>query len=63
MNPVVELMLYFVFFAISLYGLNSINFSKILYPTKIKQAQVLVILLAMALAYLSMQFLLNLRLS
>ena len=63
MNPVVELMLYFVFFAISLYGLNSVNFSKILYPTKIKQAQVLVILLAMALAYLSMQFLLNLRLS
>ncbi len=63
MNPVVELMLYFGFFAISLYGLNSINFSKLLYPTKIKQAQVLVILLAMALAYLSMQFLLNLRLS
>jgi uncharacterized integral membrane protein (TIGR02327 family) len=63
MNPVVELMLYFVFFAISLYGLNSVNFSKLLYPTKIKQAQVLVILLAMALAYLSMQFLLNLRLS
>jgi uncharacterized integral membrane protein (TIGR02327 family) len=63
MNPLVELILYFVFFAISLYGLNGVNFSKLLYPSKVKQAQVLVILLAMALAYLSMQFLLNLRLT
>lgn len=63
MNPVLELILYFIFFAISLYALNSVNFNKLLVPAKAKQAQVLIILLAMALAYLSLQFLLNLRLT
>ena len=63
MNPYIRLGLYFVNFAISMYGLSSINFNKVLFPNKPMQAQVLLILCAMALAYLATQFLLGLDLS
>lgn len=61
MNPTVELAIYFVMFALSLYGLNALNFSKFVYPSKRSQTQVLLILLAMALAYCSVQFLFGIR--
>jgi uncharacterized integral membrane protein (TIGR02327 family) len=50
-------------FAVSLYSLNAINFAKIIHPKRVVQTQVLVILLAMALAYLVTQFLMGLNLS
>lgn len=61
MSSLVTISLYFVMFAVSLYGLNAVNFSSFIYPAKVKQAQVLLILLAMGLAYLATQFLLGLR--
>lgn len=60
MNQVIQIALYFVFFALSLYGLNAIEFRKLFYTEKTIQAQVLVLLIAMSLAYLSVQFLLGL---
>ncbi len=63
MNPYIRLALYFVNFAVSMYGLSAINFNKLVYPSKSMQAQVLLILCAMALSYLATQFLLSLDLS
>jgi uncharacterized integral membrane protein (TIGR02327 family) len=63
MIPIVRVIVYFITFAVSLYSLNAINFAKIIYPKRVVQTQVLVILLAMALAYLVTQFLLGLNLS
>ena len=63
MIPIVRVIIYFVTFTVSLYCLNAINFAKIIHPNKVVQTQVLVILLAMALAYLVTQFLLGLNLS
>ena len=61
MNSLVSIALYFVMFGVSLYGLSAVNFSALMHPAKTKQAQVLIILLAMGLAYLATQFLLGLR--
>ncbi len=63
MIPFVRVIVYFITFAVSLYSLNAINFAKIIHPKRVVQTQVLVILLAMALAYLVTQFLLGLNLS
>ena len=63
MNPYIRLALYFVNFAISMYGLSAINFNKFVYPSKTMQAQVLLMLSAMALSYLATQFLLGIDLS
>lgn len=63
MNLYIRLALYFVNFAISMYGLSAINFNKFVYPNKSMQAQVLLILCAMALSYLATQFLLGFDLS
>ena len=63
MIPLVRVIIYFITFAVSLYSLNAINFSKLIYPNRVVQTQVLVILLAMALAYLVTQFLMGLNLS
>ncbi len=63
MIPIVRVIVYFVTFALSLYSLNAINFAKLIHPGRIVQTQVLVILLAMALAYLVTQFLWGLNLS
>ncbi len=63
MPPYIRVIIYFLTFSVSFYGLNAINFEKIIYPKRVIQAQVLVILLAMALAYLITQFLLGLSLS
>lgn len=63
MAPYIRVIIYFLTFGASLYSLNAINFSKIIYPKRVVQAQVLIILLAMALAYLVTQFLIGLSLS
>lgn len=63
MNPYIRLALYFVNFAISMYGLSAINFNKFVYPSKTMQAQVLLMLSAMALSYLATQFLLSIDLT
>lgn len=63
MIPYIRVIIYFITFAVSFYGLNAIDFAKIIYPKRVVQAQVLVILLAMALAYLITQFLMGLSLS
>lgn len=60
MNQIVQIILYFSFFALSLYGLSAINFKKILFPAKKAQSQILILIIAMSIAYLSMQFLLSL---
>lgn len=62
MNPIVTVLLYFVAFGISLYALSSLNMTKLVQPVKVMQTQTLMILMAMALAYLTVQFLLGLRL-
>jgi len=61
MNPNLEIVIYFAAFALSLYGLNALNLSKMVHSSKTMQTQVLVILMAMALAYLSVQFLFGIR--
>ena len=63
MNPYIQLALYFINFAISMFGLSAINFNKFIYPSKTMQAQVLLILCSMALSFLATQFLLGLDLS
>jgi uncharacterized integral membrane protein (TIGR02327 family) len=63
MDPYIQLALYFINFAISMYALSAINFSKLIYPDKTMQTQVLLILCSMALSYLATQFLLGLDLS
>lgn len=61
MPKLLELILYFVNFAIAFYGLSSIQFTKFLNPRKVIQAHVLLLVLAVALSYLLTQFLLALR--
>lgn len=61
MNSIVTIALYFVMFGVSLYGLSAVNFNSFIHSAKAKQSQVLIILLAMGLAYISTQFLLGLR--
>ncbi|MEI7668069.1 MAG: DUF1146 family protein [Erysipelotrichaceae bacterium] len=63
MSPIVLFIILLAFFAISLYALSSINFSKFLHPNRVIPAQILMLLLAMALSYLVVQFLLALRLN
>lgn len=62
MTEFIPIVLYFTSFAVSLYALMAIDFRKFIYPARTMQAQALILLLAMALAYLVTQFLLGLRL-
>lgn len=63
MNPFVLIILYFTFFALSLYGLSAFDFKKILHSQKTTQAQIFILLLAMCIAYISVQFLLGITFS
>ncbi len=63
MNQIVLITLYFVFFALSLYGLSAFDFKKVFHSAKTTQSQILVLLLAMCIAYLSVQFLLGITFS
>ena len=53
-----QLITYFICFAISLYGLSAIDYSRFLKKGKVFEAQVLYIILAMILAYLLGKFIL-----
>ena len=57
MHYLVEVVLYFVGFAAAMYGLGSLDFKKIVRNYRSAQAQVLLIITAMALSYLMVQFL------
>ena len=63
MSPIIEIILYFITFAVSLYALSAIDFAKFIFPGRVVQTQILILLLAMALAYLVVQFLLGLSFS
>lgn len=63
MSPFVSILIHFAAFAVSLYALSALNFTKLIHPAKTMQAQTLMILAAMALATLVVQFLFGLRLS
>ena len=49
-------MIYFISFAISLYGLSAFDFNRFLKPNRPRQAQILYLLLAMIMAYLFGEF-------
>lgn len=61
MNPIVRISLYFVCFAIAMIGLSSIDFNCLLKKNRVWQAQVLYIILSMAIGYLMAQFLMDIR--
>lgn len=63
MSPIIEIILYFITFAVSLYALSAIDFAKFIFAGRVVQTQILILLLAMALAYLVVQFLLGLSFS
>lgn len=58
----IPIIVYLSMLGLSFYGLSAVDFSRIVYTTRPVQAQILYILCAMALAYLSASFLLNLSL-
>jgi uncharacterized membrane protein YwzB len=62
MSDYLPIILYFLSFGVCLYALMAIDFKKFIYPSRTLQTQALVLILAMALAYLITQFLLGLRL-
>lgn len=59
----IEVALSLVVFALSLWALDALHFSKLLKANKVIQAQVLYLFLAMALTALVVQFLLSLRIT
>ena len=52
----VRLLIYYISFAISLYGLSALDFNRFLKPNRPRQAQILYLLLAMIMAYLFGEF-------
>jgi len=58
-----EVALSLLVFALSLWALDALNFNKLLKTNKVTQAQLLVLLLAMAMTTLVVQFLLGLRIT
>ena len=58
-NFIIKLIIYMVCFGISMYGLGALNYEKFLRSGKTMQAQVLFIIIAMSIAWLMSQFLIN----
>ena len=56
---IIKAIVYGLTFVASFYAINSINFEKLLKKNSVKQAQLLYMLLAMALAYLVGSFILS----
>ncbi len=54
-----DLLIYFVFFALSLYALSAIDFARFMKRGRVKEIQILYILLSMALAFLAGSFLIG----
>ncbi len=52
----IKLILYFLFFPLTIWSLEAINFEKLLKKDRIIQIQILYFILSMALAYLEVNF-------
>lgn len=60
-NYWMTLIVYLSCFAFSLYGMSALDFKRFIKPSKVSQAWILWILVAMSLAYLAGTFLLEIR--
>ncbi|MEG0163713.1 DUF1146 family protein [Anaerorhabdus sp.] len=56
---IIRLFVYLGCFVLSMYGLSSVNYEKFIRSGKVKQAQVLYLLVAMGIAKLAAEFLMN----
>ncbi|MEA4874654.1 MAG: DUF1146 family protein [Anaerorhabdus sp.] len=56
---IIRLFVYLGCFVLSMYGLSSVNYEKFIRNGKVKQAQVLYLLVAMGIAKLAAEFLMN----
>ena len=54
-----RLVIYFICFAISLYALNALDYNRFLKKNSIMKAQILYIIIAMAIAFLMGQFIMG----
>ncbi|MGN1399313.1 MAG: DUF1146 family protein [Erysipelotrichaceae bacterium] len=63
MHQIVKIITYFICFTVSFYCLSGVDFSKILLMNKsrVVKAQLLLVLLSLALGYLSGQFLIAIQ--
>lgn len=52
----IKTILYILSFTLSLYGLDALNYDKFIKNTKPRQAQILYLLIAMSISYLSTNF-------
>lgn len=59
MNPFIRIGVHFAGFAIAMIGLSSLDFNRLLKKNRVKQAQLLYVVLAMVLGYGIAQFLLS----
>lgn len=60
-EEIIRIGIYLVSFVLCFYTLSALDLQKLLRKGKTVQAQILLLLLAMALAYLVAQFILNMR--
>ncbi len=56
---IIRLFVYLGCFVLSMYGLSSVNYEKFIRSGKVRQAQVLYLLVAMGIAKLAAEFLMN----
>lgn len=56
---VIRIFIYLICFLISIYGLNALDFNRLLKKNKVNQAWILYILLACIMAYLFGQFIMS----
>ena len=61
MDNIIKVIIYIICFGISIYGLSSINIEKFIKANKIPQTYTLYFMIAIALAYLVSEFILNLK--
>ena len=59
MHYIESTIIYFVFFALSLYALHAVDFEKFMKKGRVMQIQTLYLLLSMALAYILGRFLME----
>ena len=59
LNYVRDVIVYFIFFALSLYALSAIDFARFMKRGKVKEIQILYILLSLALGFLAGSFLIG----
>lgn len=59
LNYVRDVVVYFIFFALSLYALSAIDFTRFMKRGKVKEIQILYILLSLALGFLAGSFLIG----